>query len=80
VVQEKSISGVKKLLVNTTEPGQPQGPVTVQAVVRGQHQVTVFPIREGMGILDSGVAHSMEIVLSVAVSPISGMWMCCCAD
>ena len=69
VVQEKSVNGARRLLVNSTEQGEPQGPVTVQVAVGGAYQATVFPIREGMGILESNVAHREEIVvLSVTAS------------
>ena len=54
--------------MNTTEQGEPQGPVTVQVIGRGAYHVTVFPIREGLGILDSNVAYRMEITAGVADS------------
>ena len=65
VVQEKSVNGARRLLVNATEQGEPQGPVTVQLTESKAYQVTVFPIREGMGILESNVAYTVEIVLDV---------------
>ena len=75
VVQDKSVNGVRRLLVNTTAPGQPLGPVTVQVTVGGVYQVSVFPIRERMGILDSNVAYTMEIELAVATVPTAGVCM-----
>ena len=53
--------------MNSTEQEEPQGPVTVQVTVGGAYQVTVFPIREGMGILESNVAYTEEIVVDIAV-------------
>ena len=47
--------------MNTTEQGEPQGPVSVHVAESGAYQVTVFPIREGMGILESNVAYTEEI-------------------
>ena len=66
VVLHKSVNDMRKLLVNTTEQMQRQGPVTVQVGVGGVYQVTVFPIREGMGILESNVAYTEEVVLDTA--------------
>ena len=83
VVQEKSTDGVRRLLVNTTEPGKPQGPVTVQVAMGQAYQVTVFPVREELGILDSTVAYTMEIRLGEANNPIKcslysqcTFWLC----
>ena len=59
--------------MNTTEQGEPQGPVTVQVTVGGAYQVTVFPIREGMGILESNVAYTEEIAVEVVNNPTSGI-------
>ena len=53
--------------MNSTEQEEPQGPVTVQVTVGGAYQVTVFPIREGMGILESNVVHTEEIAVDIAV-------------
>ena len=68
VVQEKSIISVRRLLVNTSKQNQPQGPVTVDVTEEGLHQVSVFPIRGGMGILDSSVAYRADIAVDVAAS------------
>ena len=70
VVQKKSARG---LLVNTTEQGEPQEPVTVQLEVGGKYQVTVFPISEGMGILESDVAYAVEITVDAANNPTPGL-------
>ena len=55
--------------MNSTEQGEPLGPVTVQVEVGGAYQVTVFPIREGMGILESNVAYTEEIAVGVVNNP-----------
>ena len=54
--------------MNTTEQGKPQGPVTVQVGESGVYQVTVFPIREGLGILESEVAYTDEIAVVLTAS------------
>ena len=78
VVQEKSVNGARRLLVNSTEQVEPQGPVTVEVAGGGAYQVTVFPIREGMGVLDSNVAYSEEIAVGVANNPTSGLSCIAC--
>ena len=55
--------------MNTTEQGEPQGPVTVQMPEGGAYHVTVFPIRVRTGIVDSNVAYAMDIAVT------TGMWV-----
>ena len=54
--------------MNTTEQGEPQGPVTVQVAVGGVYHVTVFPSKRS-GIFYSNVAFEAEVVVSVTASP-----------
>ena len=63
VVQEKHVDEVRRLLINTTQTGQPQGPVTVQVAMGGAYHVAVFPVKEELGILNSSVAYTIEIQL-----------------
>ena len=61
VVQRDSISKARTLLINTTQPGQALGPVTVEVEERGVYQVTVFAIRGEMGIVGSAVEYTIQI-------------------
>lgn len=61
VVQRDSISKARTLLVNSTQPGQALGPVTVKVEEGGVYQVTVFAISGEMGIVGSAVEYSTQI-------------------
>ena len=61
VVQRDSISKARTLLVNSTQPGQALGPVTVEVEEGGVYQVTVFAIRGEMGIVGSAVEYTTQI-------------------
>ena len=61
VVQRDSISKARTLLVNSTQPGQALGPVTVEVEEGGVYQVTVFAIRGELGIVGSAVEYSTQI-------------------
>ena len=61
VVQRDSISEARTLLVNSTQPGQALGPVTVEVEEGGVYQVTVFAIRGEVGIVGSAVEYTTQI-------------------
>ena len=56
IVQKNSI---RELLVNQTR----QGPVTVQVQGSGIYHVTIFPIYEDTGIINSTMVYSGQIVV-----------------
>ena len=61
VVQRDSISKARTLLINSTQPGQALGPVTVEVEEGGVYQVTVFAIRGEVGIVGSAVEYTTQI-------------------
>ena len=62
IVQLKSASGVQKLYSNQSM--DPHTPVTVEVERDGLYQVTVFPITEGRGILDSSTIHTQLVTVT----------------
>ena len=76
VVQRDSISKARTLLVNTTQPGQALGPVTVEVEEGGVYQVTVFAIRGEMGIVGSAVEYSTQIEILAAEDEETGIIHC----
>ena len=70
VVQRDSISKARTLLINSTQPGQALGPVTVEVEEGGVYQVTVFAIRGEMGIVGSAVEYSTQIEILADEYPI----------
>ena len=55
IVQLSNATEVQKLYVNQST--DPHTPVTVEVERDGPYQVTIFPITEGRGILDSNAEH-----------------------
>ena len=60
IAQLSNASEAQKLYVNQSM--DPHTPVTVEVERDGLHQVTIFPIREGRGILDSNAEHLLVLV------------------
>ena len=61
IVQLSNASEVQKLYSNQSM--DPHTPVTVEVERDGLYQVTIFPIREGRGILDSTAVYSRLLVV-----------------
>ena len=64
VVQRDSISKARTLLVNSTLSERPLEPVTVTILEDGVYQVTIFAIREGIGIVGADVEYSTQITMN----------------
>lgn len=64
VVQRDSISKARTLLVNSTQSEQPLEPVTVEVQEGGVYQVTIIAIREGVGVVGSGVEYSTQVAMN----------------
>lgn len=62
VAQLKAHSDVHKLYTNQSVT--PQTPVTIRVERAGEYQVSIFAIREKMGILNSSVLYSGMVMLS----------------
>ena len=61
IVQLNNVTDVHKLLINSTTGHLSPGPVTVQVNMNETYHITIFPIRMGMGIADTIIAHSQEL-------------------
>ena len=64
VVQRDSIPKARTLLVNSTPSERPLEPVTLTILEDGVYQVTIFAIREGIGIVGSDVEYSTQITMN----------------
>ena len=76
IVQSTNVSEVHKLYVNQSM--DLHTPVTVPVERDGEYQVSIFAIREEMGILGSGVGYTEQVMVhtpameSTTPSPIPG--------
>lgn len=61
IAQPSNSSRVHKLSVTQTRDRQ--SPATIQVDESGTYQVTIFPIREGTGILYTNVEYTEKVVL-----------------
>ena len=61
IVQLNNVTDVHKLLINSTTEHLSPGPVTVQVNMSGTYHVAIFPIKIGIGIADTIIAHSQEL-------------------
>ena len=62
IVQLNNVTEAHKLLINGTTGHLSPGPVTVQVKENGIYHVAIFPIRMDMGITDTIIAHSLELL------------------
>ena len=68
-MQLSNANEVQKLYVNQST--DPHTPVTVEVEKDGPYQVTIFPIREGRGILDSNAERLQVIGTTTTVEDVS---------
>ena len=69
IAQLSNASEVQKLYVNQSMA--PHTPVTVEVERDGLYQVTIFPIREGRGILESGAVQTQLVAVGLNYIPTS---------
>ena len=65
IVQSANVNEVHKLYVNQSM--DLHTPVTVPVERDGEYQVSIFAIREGMGILGSGVEYAQQVMAHPSV-------------
>ena len=65
IVQSTNVSEVHKLYVNQSM--DLHTPVTVPLERDGGYEVSIFAIREGMGILRSGVGYTEQVMVHTSV-------------
>ena len=68
IVRSTNVSEVHKLYVNQST--DLHTPVTVPVERDGEYQVSIFAIREGMGILGSGVEYTEHVTVHTPVMAI----------
>ena len=65
IIQSTNVSEVHKLYVNQSV--DLHTPVTVPVERDGEYQVSIIAIREGMGILESGVGYTQQVMMHTSV-------------
>ena len=65
IVQSANVNEVHKLYVNQSM--DLHTPVTVPVERDGEYQVSIFAIREGIGILGSGVGYTQQVMAHTSV-------------